>query len=302
MPDICLFAVETAIVKGGWFYLPLAIACCGILTPVHLYFVALLLAIYVPTRLFLQGRQDFRSSTKLCLKLAAFPMIGVGLATFFWLNTLSVIENSPRGSGLTSYASKLRAFPVFGFETVAHYSTAILRQFSNDMAGTGSHFLGWQNYLEAPSSCCGLICLLLIPQAFVAASARWRLIYALFLLAVGLLTLFPWFRYLFWLFQGDYYRTFSLFVVFGMVSLGVGVGARAISSAERLAYGCSGLTLLALIVILYLPITELQGIVSFRLRQASTYLLWAYAAVLTAGKWLRRESLASWILADHFRI
>ena len=50
-------------------------------------------------------------------------------------------------------------------------AAAILRQFSNDMAGTGSHFLGWQNYLEAPSSYCGLICLLLTPQVFVAASA-----------------------------------------------------------------------------------------------------------------------------------
>ena len=118
-----LFAVETAMVKGRWFYLPLAIACCGILTPLHLYFAALLLAIYVPARLFLQGRQDFRSSAQVCLKLAAFAMIGVGLATVFWLNTLSVIENSPRGSGLTSYATKLRAFPVLGFETVAHYGS-----------------------------------------------------------------------------------------------------------------------------------------------------------------------------------
>ena len=290
-----LFAVETAMVKGRWFYLPLAIACCGILTPVHLYFAALLLAIYVPARLFLQGRQDFRSSAQVCLKLAAFAMIGVGLATFFWLNTLSVIENSPRGSGLTSYATKLRAFPVFGFETVAHYGTAILRQFSNDMAGTGSHFLGWQNYLEAPSSYCGLICLLLIPQVFVAASARWRLIYALFLLAVGVLTVFPWFRYLFWLFQGDYYRTFSLFVVFGMVSLSMMALSRYIER-RTLSIWLLGLTLLVLIAILYLPITELQGLISPRLRQVSTYLLCVYAAVLAVGKWLRRESLASWIL------
>ena len=54
-----LFAVEAAMVKGRWFYLPLAIACCGILTPLHLYFAALLLAIYVPARLILQGRRDF---------------------------------------------------------------------------------------------------------------------------------------------------------------------------------------------------------------------------------------------------
>ena len=127
------------------------------------------------------------------------------------------------------------------------------------MAGTGSHFLGWQNYLEAPSSYCGLICLLLIPQVFVAASARWRFIYALFLLAVGVLTVFPWFRYLFWLFQGDYYRTFSLFVVFGMVSLSMMALSRYIER-RTLSLWLLGLTLLVLIAILYLPITELQSL------------------------------------------
>ena len=223
-------------------------------------------------------------------------MIGVGLATVFWLNTLSIIQNSPRGSGLTSYATKLRAFPVLGFESVVHYGTAILRQFSNDMAGTGSHFLGWQNYLEAPSSYCGLICLLLTAQVFVAASNRRRVICALFLLAVGVLTVFPWFRYLFWLFQGDYYRAFSLLIVFGIVSLNMMMLSRFIERRTLSGAWLLGVTLFVLVTILYPPITELQGLVSSKLRQVSTCLLCVYAAVLVAGKWLKQESLASWIL------
>lgn len=290
-----LFAVETALVRGRWFYLPLAIASCGILTPVHFYLTALLLVTYVPARLFMQDRPAFASSVQVSFKLAGIALIGVGIAAVFWLNTMSIIRDSPRGSGLATYATKLRAFPVLGFESAAHYGSAILRQFSNDMVGSGSHFRGWQNYLEAPSSYCGLICLLLVPQIFVAASARRRLIYALFLLAISVLTIFPWFRYLFWLFQGDYYRTLSLFIVFGMISLSVMALSRYIEQ-RTLNLWLLAVTWFVLVIILYLPITDLQSLVSSGLRQVSTCLLWVYAVVLAAGKWLRRELLASWLL------
>ena len=30
---------------------------------------------------------------------------------------------------------------------------------------------------------------------------------------------FSWWRYFFWLFQGDYYRTYSLFCVLGVITL-----------------------------------------------------------------------------------
>src|SRR5205823_7176971 len=100
-----------------------------------------------------------------------------------------------------------------------HYLTAALRFYANDMLGTGSQYRGWQNYLEAPMSYCGLLSLVIFPQAFVRTSWRVRIIYALLIGAIFVPIAFPWFRYLFWAFQGDYYRTFSLFSLFGILTL-----------------------------------------------------------------------------------
>ena len=181
-----LFAVETAIVKGRWFYLPLAIACCGILTSGSSLFrrVAtgdLCAGATVRPR---TGRIS-DPARKLCLKLAAFAMIGVGLATFFWLNTLSVIENSPRGSGLTSYATKLRAFPC---SVLKRALIMPLRSFASSrmtwQEPAVTFLAGRTTWKRRPVTVVSS-CLLLIPQVFVAASARWRFICALFLLAVG---------------------------------------------------------------------------------------------------------------------
>src|SRR5204863_5916063 len=113
----------------------------------------------------------------------------------------------------------LSSSSLFGFETRLHYVTAALRPFSNDMLGTGSGFRGWQNYLEAPLTYCGLLCLLAVPQIFIRASRRHAMIFALFIVGMLLPTVFPWFRYLFWLFQGDYYRVHSLFSILGMMTL-----------------------------------------------------------------------------------
>jgi hypothetical protein len=286
-----LFAAETAITRGRWLYIPLAIACCGILTPLHLYFAAVLLTSYVPARLFVASGRRVSASALTCLKLAAVAIIGVGLAACLWLDGFAVIHNSPRGSGLVSYTHTLLSVPMFVLENASHYVTAIYRQFSNDMVGTGSDFGGWQNYLEAPSSYCGLICLLLAPQGFVAASTSRRFLCALFLMAVGLLTLLPWFRYLFWLFQGDYYRTLSLFVDFGLIALSTGVMSRYIKSGT-LNLWLLGLTSLILLGILFCPIAELGTIINPRLRTLAACFLCGYAVLLALGNWFRREAVA----------
>src|SRR6185312_12931069 len=71
----------------------------------------------------------------------------------------------------------------------------------------------WINYLEAPLYYCGLAALLLAPQAFAAMDARRRKLYGALAALVLLPTVFPYFRYLLWAFSGNYYRSYSMFVV-----------------------------------------------------------------------------------------
>jgi uncharacterized membrane protein YfhO len=286
-----LFASEHALASGRWIYVSFAVACCGLLTPFHLYLCAILLSFYVPARLIETNRWPFASSFRTCTHLALAGCIGVGLAAIVWLDVLSTILNSPRGSGTASYINKLSAVPVFAVERQSHYLTAMLRWFSNDMIGTASSFRGWQNYLEAPMSYCGLICLLMLPQVFIGTGKRQRFSYGLFLALISVPVVFPWFRYLFWLFQGDYYRTFTLFSVFGVITLSVTALFHYVQRAAINLYLLC-VTFLVLISILYLPIRGIDP----ALRNVAACFLGTYVILLTAGRYFKREAVCSWII------
>src|ERR1700737_3561963 len=172
------------------------------------------------------------SILRVCLVLAAVAAVGVGLGAIITLPNLYGLLSSPRGSGSVSSAATLSSFPVFGLESNLHYITAALRPFANDLLGTGTKFRGWQNYLEAPVTYCGLFCLLIFPQVFIGAKPGGRVIYGLLLGSIVVPTLFPWFRYLFWGFRGDYYRVFSLFSIFGIITLSMTAFSRYIQGAR----------------------------------------------------------------------
>ena len=191
--------------------------------------------------------------TRVCLVLAGVAVLGVGLGAIVTVPYLYTVLNSPRGSGATSWVTKLSSFPIFGLESHLHYGTAMLRPFANDILGTADDFRGWPNYLEAPLTYCGLLSLLLLPQTFIAASRRQRIIYGLFLLGMLLPTVFPWFRYLFWLFQGDYYRTHSLFSILGMITLGAIAFSRYVEGRSLNLWLLAATTVIVLLAILYLP-------------------------------------------------
>src|SRR6185369_9469619 len=102
--------------------------------------------------------------------------------------------------------------PMFATGSALHNITAVMRLFSCDLMGTGSDFKGWENYLEAPTFYTGLLSLILFPAVFGFLDKRRKIIYGVFLSFWILPVLFPYFRYAFWLFTGDYYRAFSFFV------------------------------------------------------------------------------------------
>jgi hypothetical protein len=290
-----LFAIEEAVERGRWPYLVLGVAVVALLGAFHLYLCALFLCFYVPVRLIERLPRQPRRVLGAAALLAGAAVLGVALMAITIVGNFYLLVNSPRGSGPTSLVGSLSSAPIFGLESPLHYTTAILRPFANDMLGTGSDFRGWQNYLEAPMSYCGLLSLVLLPQIFGGTIWRRRVFYILFLSALVLTTVFPWFRYLFWAFQGDYYRALSLFSIFGVITLGMTAFSR-YSEGRPFNLWVLVPTILVLIGVLFLPISEFQARITPTLKMAAAIFLVSYGALLIIGQLLKQQKIVTWMI------
>ncbi|HKQ37221.1 MAG TPA: YfhO family protein [Verrucomicrobiae bacterium] len=290
-----LWAVEEAVQNRRWIFLIIPVGLAGMITPFHLYLCALFLSLYVPARLFGQHGVRLQPILRTCAILGGVTVLGIGVGAVVILPYLGAILGSPRGSGVTSWSTLLRSSSVFHLESSLHYVTAVLRSFSNDFLGTAENYSGWRNYFEAPATYCGLLCLLVVPQVFVRAPRRHAVIYAGFLGGVLLLTILPWFRYLFWLFQGDYYRAVSLFSMLGVVTLSSMVWSR-YAKGERLNLWLLAATTITVVSVLYVPIPELQAHINRALRLQAMIFLLSYAVLVTAGQILRRQLITAWVV------
>jgi len=290
-----LFAAEQAASRGRWIYLVPAVTIVGFLGAFHLYLAALFLCFYVPARLIERFSWQPLPILRTSALLAAAALLGVGLGAILSFSSFYGLVNSPRGAGPTSLVGQLSSKPIFGWESSLHYMTAVLRPFGNDLIGTGNDFRGWQNYLEAPMTYCGLVCLVIFPQIFVGSTPRHRILYGLFFAVILVTTLFPWFRYFFWAFQGDYYRTLSLFAVFGIITLGMTAFSRYIEGGH-LSFWVLGVTIFSLIVILYFPLREFQSLINSSLRVATTVFLLSYTILLSVGRLLKRLQIVAWTI------
>jgi hypothetical protein len=290
-----LVGTETVLQRGRWLLLVSAVALVGGINPFYLYLCGLFLVGYVPFRLVADNGWQPAPILTRSLLLVPLVLLGAALGAIITLPFLNVVLNSPRGSGATSAASALASVPVFGFESTAHYITALLRCYSNDLAGTGDGFRGWQNYLEAPLTYCGLISLLLFPQSLLAGSRRHRIIALLFLAWLIIPTVFPWFRHLFWLFKGDYYRTYSLFSIFGIVTLSL-IAVRNYLTRGPFNLLLLGLWSIVLVGVLYLPLDALQSMIEPRVRLAVTVYLFLYTVILVTGTFVKKQAWATYML------
>jgi hypothetical protein len=290
-----LFAIEEAISRARWIYLPIAVALVGLITVFHLYLSAVLLCLYVPTRLFeIHGWRPMELFSA-CARLAILAVLGIGLAAVICFGSAHAVLNTPRGSGTIGNFTWGPTPSVFQLESPLYYVTAALRPFSTDILGTGDDFRGWVNYFEAPITYCGLLCLLMLPQAFVGASRRQRLVYGLFLSFVTVPVIFPWFRYLFWAFEGGYFRTFSLFSVLGIITLSMTAFSR-YTEHKPFNLWILGASLLLLLSVLFFPGHEIQRVISEQLRWIVGIFLILYAALLVLGQIAKRQTVAGTII------
>lgn len=293
--SVLLWSAERAVSRGQWLLLALGVFVIALLGSFHLYLCALLLLFYVPIRLLHATNGQWKPTVRTSVLLGGVTILGLGLTAFLSLGNFQALLNSPRGSGPTSLTRTLSSFPIFALETPLHYVTAMLRMLGNDMLGVGDDYRGWQNYLEAPMSYCGLITLLLFPQVFAGANTRQRIVYALFVVFAFGFILFPWFRFLFWGFQGNYFRVFSLFSILGFITFAATALDR-FSAGERLNLCLLGTALLVMLIILSGAIPAVQSVINRQLRGIAGSFLVVYALLLVVGAFTKRQSLMTWIV------
>ena len=291
-----LLATELAVSRGAWIYLPFAAGLLGLVSVFHFYLGAILFCGYLAIRHFEQQAEERQNGLWHWLAILGAAVLGVGLAAGVWLPSLHSILNSPRGSGLIpNFAFGSSPAQIFQVASPLYYFTAALRPFANDLLGTGDKFLGWENYFEAPITYCGILPILMLPQAFIGARRGQRLLYILFLCAIIIPVVFPWFRYLFWAFRGGYFRAFSLFSVFGVITLSTTVFSNYTARGRLNLFVLAG-TVVALSAFLFLPIRQMQSLIDPGLRLLVIAFMGLFAAILVTGQLLNRQSVAAWLI------
>jgi len=214
-----LWGFERLFQQKSWWMFTLATFLISINLPFDLYLAVVFIFCYSTLRLIEEHGKDFKKYLFVYLMMFGCGALAVLMSMGLFISSVDQILNSPRVSGESAFFESLRAKSVFAFVEPGQGVTALGRIFANDLLGDANYnsktgalnFTGWNNYLEAPALYSGLFSLLLIPQAIALSKGRKRMLYIVGLMLVILPIMFPYLRYAFWLFAGDYYRTFTLF-------------------------------------------------------------------------------------------
>jgi uncharacterized membrane protein YfhO len=276
---IMLLGFERWLNKGKWFFFLLGITLLGFLQPFYLFTYTLFLIGYILIRYNDVHEGNWKGFIVFSLKTVGIAALGVGITAYQLLPDVLMLIESPRVGGEAGLSARLKAMPMFDLADDVLRFTTTYRAFGSDMLGVGNNFKGWQNYLEAPILYCGILSLVAFPHVFSSLSKKQRVFYGILTGAFVLPILFPYFRYAFWAFSGDYYRTFSLVIVVLMLFYTV----KAISYIEqkseinKIVLLVTGLFLLFL---LFTPAAQFKGAVDTGLRSFAAFMIMAYSALL----------------------
>lgn len=276
---IMLLGFERWLNKGKWFLFLFGITLLGFLQPFYLYSYTLFLIGYILVRYHDIHEGNWKGFIVFSLKTIGIAVLGVGITAYQLLPDVLMLLESPRVGGEAGLSAKLKAQPIFAMADDVLRFTTTFRAFGSDMLGTGTNFKGWQNYLEAPLFYCGILSLVAFPHVFTSLSKKQKLFYGILTGVFILPILFPYFRYIFWAFSGDYFRTFSLVISLLMLIFNV----KAISFIEKnnkinkIVLLVTGLFLLFL---LYTPATQFKTFIDNGLRSFAALMVFGYSALL----------------------
>jgi uncharacterized membrane protein YfhO len=274
---LLLLALEKFISEKKWYLLPIPIAMIAIHLPFYLYIYTILIVVYYTLRFNEIQQWNFGKWFSGLLTIGVISVLGVGIGAFMFGSNVFQMFESPRGSGEFAYTNRLLSQPVLGLADSLQRSTHFMRLFSTNMIGNAENFRGWNNYMEAPMFYCGLLSLVAAPQVFYFGNRKAKIIYAVLFGLCFLVILFPYFRYTFWLFTGDYYRTLGLFTLIALLYLNI-KAIQSIIKEQRIGL----LTLLATVIILWIILFAFAPTenVNKSLQKTATFLITLYAGIL----------------------
>jgi uncharacterized membrane protein YfhO len=272
---VILFGFERWLNHGKYLWFIAGITCLALLQPFYLFPYGIVLALYIVARYFDTHEKGGKEFIVFLCKTAGLALLAVALTGFQLLPDLLQYLESPRVGGESSFFAKLQKQPMFGVADELLRFTTIFRSFGADMLGNGTNFRGFQNYLEAPVFYCGIICLVLFPQFFTSLSKRQKKIYGVITFLICLPILFPYFRYMFWAFSGDYFRAYSLAIALFLLIY----SARALHYIQQNAKVnkiALGVTVLLLLILLFTPNAQFRQVINTDMRSVAAVLLVVY--------------------------
>ena len=281
-----LYGFERWLNRGRWLWYVVGLSCMSLLQPFFLFLYSLFLVTYIPLRyaeVYPERRRRFPS---FILKTLGLSALGVAASAWQLLPDVLQYLESPRGGGDAGFIRILSSRPVFALADDMLLFTTTFRAFGSDMLGTGSFFRGWSNYLEAPLFYCGLLCLVTFPQLVATRPTRkLKVLWGLFTCIWFIPLIFPYFRYAFWAFSGDYFRTLSLLITVILI-VSTAKALQQIMTTGKLNRLVLVLTLGSLLCLLYIPPARYAAAVDSSLRTTASLLLGIYSVLLLvlAGK------------------
>ena len=276
---LILYGFEKWLNDGKWVWFVAGITLMSFLQPFFLFPYAIFLAAYIPVRYNDVQPGGWKKFPVFILKTIGLTILGVAISAYQLFPDLLQYIESPRVSGESGFAEILKAQPVFGVADSFLRFTTAFRAFGSDMLGTGNEFRGWNNYLEAPLFYCGILCLITFPQAFTSLNKKQKIAYGIFAGLFFIPILFPYFRYVFWAYTGNYFRAFSLVITLMLLIF----SAKALDNiikTGKVNFTVLGITVAFLLFLLFTPSKEFATGINLGLRSFATLLVIVYAGLL----------------------
>ena len=271
---ILLLAFELLWQRNRWILFPLPFFFIGISMPLKVYFFGLFLIAYTIFRVLHCGSKSFRDVAVLLFKIAGLSAAGLMAAGPFLLENSWVLFHNARVGGANSLSHILFSYPARARMPLDQVGTTLLRFFSNDITGLPDAFRGWHNTFESPQFWIGLLTLL-----------------ALWLLPI----FFPWLRFAFWAFTGNYFRIYS-FLVCLLIWVPSMFALDRLIAERRLNLSLLGFTVAGLVVLLFFPWFRSNDVI-YRPQQMLVLLfLLIHSGVFYLLSQSREKALMSWLL------